>query len=96
MADILIRGMKMPKNEPMLVKINPDGSVSTTAKNNYRKYEAIPVPPHGRLIDADELRSEYKEPMDWLDRTQVTYHVTGIWASIDAAPTVITASGGEQ
>lgn len=50
---VYIAGMKMPKNEPLLVKINPDGSVSTTAKNGYKKYEAVSVPSHGRLIDAD-------------------------------------------
>ena len=65
MSGVYIKGMEMPKNEPMLVKINPDGSVSTTAKNNYRKYEAIPVPEHGDLIDRDALMehlgdSEYK------------------------------------
>jgi len=53
---IYIPDVEMPKNEPMLVKINPDGSVSTTAKNNYRKYEAIPVPlDHGRLVDVNKL-----------------------------------------
>lgn len=35
--NILIKGMEMPKNEPLLVKINPDSSVSTTAKNGYKK-----------------------------------------------------------
>ena len=44
---------------------------------------------HGRLIDADELRKEFKEPMNWLDAKQCTYHVTGIWSAIDAAETVI-------
>lgn len=43
MSDILIKGMEMPKNEPLLIKINPDGSVSTTAKNGYRKYAAVPA-----------------------------------------------------
>lgn len=52
---VLIRDMEMPKNEPLLVKINPDGSVSTTAKNGYKKYKAVSVPLHGRLIDADAL-----------------------------------------
>ena len=52
---ILIKGMEMPTNEPLIVKINPDGSVSTTWKNNYKKYEAVPVPDHGRLVDADAL-----------------------------------------
>lgn len=55
---ILIKGMEMPKNEPLLVKINPDGSVSTTAKNGYKKYEAVHIPPHGKLIDTDAVSLE--------------------------------------
>lgn len=41
-----------------------------------------------RLIDADALRAEFKTPTDWLDSKQVFTHVTGIWATIDLAPTV--------
>ena len=52
MADILIRGMEMPKKgNPLTVLIYPDG----TATWKDREYKAIPVPPHGRLIDADAL-----------------------------------------
>lgn len=55
---VLIKGIQMPKNEPLLVKINPDGSVSTTAKNGYKKYEAVSVQPHGRLIEeADAIET---------------------------------------
>ena len=85
MADILLRGMEMPTNEPMLVKINPDGSVSTTAKNGYKKYEAVPVPAHGRLIDADAL----KEKHHWTDDYYETEYVEV--EDIDAAPTIIPA-----
>ena len=53
MSGIYIPNMEMPTNEPLIIKINPDGSVSTTWKNGYKKYEAVPVPDHGRLIDAD-------------------------------------------
>lgn len=55
---ILITGMEMPTNEPLIVKINPDGSVSTTWKNDYKKYKAILVPPHGRLGDLDSMEKE--------------------------------------
>ena len=41
-----------------------------------------------RLIDADALRAEFKTPTDWLDSKQVFTHVTGIWATIDHAPTI--------
>lgn len=63
---ILIKDMQMPRNEPLLIKLNPDGSVSTTARNGYRKYAAIPVPPHERLIDADAL-FETMERTGWND-----------------------------
>lgn len=42
----------------------------------------------GRLIDADKLRAEYKDPEDIRDSAKALYHVTGIWAEIDAAETV--------
>ena len=42
----------------------------------------------GRLIDADKLRAEYKDPEDIRDSAKALFHVTGIWANIDAADTV--------
>jgi hypothetical protein len=69
--------MEMPKNEPLLVKINPNGSVSTTAKNGYKKYEAVHIPPHGRLIDADDLANSI---------TGAIYH-----SDLRDAPTIIPA-----
>lgn len=81
--------MEMPKNEPLLVKINPDGSVSTTAKNGYKKYEAVPVPPHGRCVDADKLMQEMrlfiKENM--LSRDDARE----LLETIEDAPTIIPA-----
>lgn len=41
-----------------------------------------------KLIDADALRAEFPEPTDWRDIEQVMFHITGIWAAIDAAPNV--------
>lgn len=90
--NILIKGMEMPKNEPLLVKINPGSSVSTTAKNGYKKYEAVPVPPHGRLIDADALlkKCEFVCTDDDVDVRAVRYSV------IDDAPTIIPADPAEE
>ena len=42
----------------------------------------------GRLIDADKLRAQYKDPEDIRDSAKALFHVTGIWAGIDAAETV--------
>lgn len=57
---VLIKGMEMPADEVGVFK------VCVLYRNNDRKlyatidgvrYEAEYVPPHGRLIDADELES---------------------------------------
>lgn len=64
---VLIKGMKMPKDiEPGLVIEFADG---IDGKRYARLYhyrhggltewlEAVPVPPHGRCIDADALRKD--------------------------------------
>lgn len=67
---ILIRGMEMPKEGFIEIIIRDDGTVQQTGQS-YRidgtdyytpyvgemptMFEAVEVPPHGRLIDADEL-----------------------------------------
>lgn len=40
------------------------------------------------IIDTDKLRAQYKDPEDIRDSAKALYHVTGIWAGIDAAETV--------
>lgn len=71
MAGIYLPGMEMPTIEPLILKINPDGSVSTTWKNGYKKYAAIPIPDHGRLIDADKFFRSFPElrPYDFVAPT---------------------------
>lgn len=66
MADLLIRGMEMPKmicGEPgyVDVRIFSDGIVimAKPAPPYYRKFETVPLPEgHGDLIDRDALRAE--------------------------------------
>ena len=88
---IYIKGMEMPKNEPLLVKINPDGSVSTTAKNGYKKYQAVPVPPHGRLIDADALEKIMCEGIAPSVKDGGFKHPFDIIRAVANAPTIIPA-----
>lgn len=61
---ILIKGMEIPKRGEscLVITITPDGEVY---KNVYdasfrvnQVGEAISVPPHGRLIDADALEAD--------------------------------------
>lgn len=94
---LIIKGMEMPKNEPLLVKINPDGSVSTTARNSYRKYEANHIPPHGDLIDRDEYRDKFMNGVYALcSDDSDNYRANAIIDLFDDAPTIISASGGQE
>lgn len=51
---ILIKGMEMPTgNDELRLIIRSNGQVVISHKTYYDEAEAVPVPPHGRLIDAD-------------------------------------------
>ena len=83
---VLIEGMEMPKAEfgSMIVAIRPDGMVEDVMGCYVGK--AVPVPPHGRLIDSDKLKS-YWEP-DHSRYFDADYFIH----TIDVAPIVIPAS----
>lgn len=51
---ILIRGIEMPKEYGRCMVIFPDGRV-TTEFGSLVIANAVPVPPHGRLVDADKM-----------------------------------------
>ena len=86
---ILIKGMEMPKygcdhcflrTGNYCGKIEKDEAVVEYAKKSERHPDCplVPVPPHGRLIDADELGAKCDAPY-WC-----------VWKSdIDDAPTII-------
>ena len=59
---VYIKGMEMPnkKNGAVLI-IYPDGRC---VFENGEEYKAVPVPPHGRLIDADAFAAEMKKRQD--------------------------------
>lgn len=89
---IYIKGMEMPK-VPTRFIIFADGRVEDEDDLAY-KYSAVPVPPHGRLIDADALVKMFKEKAaehGGLGGIMVALAA----ACIDAAPTIIAAEKGE-
>ena len=95
---IYISGLSLPpKGEAYL--INPDGVVYRYTPMDdgedhiLRRISAnlIEVPPHGRLGDLDALRTEFPMPSNWNNANEVLCHITGIWAEIDNAPTIIPA-----
>jgi hypothetical protein len=54
---VYIEGMEIPTEEygPMTIKVYPNGHVAEYIGDIGRVWDAVPVPPHGRLIDADKL-----------------------------------------
>ena len=101
--DILIKGMEMPKS-PVLFCIHPDGKVFADLEGGWREYQAVPVPEHGRLIDADALTNAI-ESTDWYHQApnkemvhgansaghQAWYKEQDVYSAIDNAPTIIPA-----
>lgn len=96
---ILITGIDMPtKGNPITVLIYPDGTAEWEAQN--KAGIAVPVPPHGRLIDADALM-EIIKAHDYplrahFNSTDNGMFTIGIQQAVDDAPTIIPASGGNE
>lgn len=82
---ILIEGMKMPagEDEGLLIAVY-DGKAYQVGTG--RMYNAIEIPTHGRLIDADE----YKK---WLPSIENEYKYAR--KLLDSMPTIIEAEEGE-
>jgi len=91
---ILIEGMEMPKeDEEIIIRIDSFGTVMTEYALPIVGVKAVPVQPHGRLIDADALYSYIKDeqrkcnyPCDGWSECQVAL------GFVNSAPTVISAS----
>lgn len=77
---VLIKGMEMPiDGNETIIRIRSDGTV-LDQYGHHLVITAVPVPPHGRLIDADVLRDLCDAP-HWC-----------VWLSeIDDAQTIIPA-----
>ena len=107
---IYINGMEMPKNQVNVIAvINPSGLVEIIGIDEnvlLEEFFAVPVPPHGRLIDADALRQSIKESIDechkWANEVEGgemyarVSQALGTFVEcslrVKAAPTIIPAS----
>lgn len=88
MADILIRGMELPKSGGILcINISPEGKVTRQFDLSCKQIAtAVPLPEgHGRLGDLDALQEEFKK-----------YHDGKRLMLIDTALTIVPAEGGEN
>lgn len=95
MMAVLIKSMKMPKNcEECDIKswdtedyVCPFSGVSTLCISRQANCPLIEVPPHGRLIDADVMRTKISGGEDGLKKTLIEW--------VDAQETVIEAERSE-
>ena len=97
---ILIEGMEMPKeDEEIIIRISPNGTVMTEYALPITGVKAVPVPPHGRLIDVDKLIEfiENRYEITWKDDYEggIKDACVDILEKISTTPTVIPASGEE-
>lgn len=87
---IFIKGLNVPDKYPVEVIINPTGEAFVNYGPYFETLEAVNVPaPHGRLIDADELRFEIEKYFNGLP-IQGHYDMLKL---VNEAPTIIEAEG---
>lgn len=79
---ILIDGMTVPTDREILLRIDEKGEVYVYNSYPTELHKAVTLPPHGRLVDADELLRSLEEIVGrdpyWM---------------IHDAPTVVEAEG---
>ena len=92
---ILIKGMKMPEKGYVDVRIFAEGHANIAAGEApfFKELPTIEIPPHGDLIDRDELDDwVYAIPIFTSDENPDVWKVIRL-DDIDNAPTVIEAEG---
>lgn len=95
---ILIKGMEMPTgNDELRLIIHSNGQVIISHKTHYEEAEAVPVPPHGRLIDADELFRNIKAECNPYGNPTIGYEDgLKVLRIIENSPTIIPAEEAEE
>ena len=97
--DVLIKNLELPKEDNVFLVINPDGKVEIQVGWNgdipiygvAEGIEAIEVPSHGRLIDADE--ELYQLSTSFFPQDMETTKLVARYRRwIKNAPTVLEAS----
>lgn len=102
MSDILIKGMAMPKNGFITITVTSDGRVVGNSKTENGKFEyldnediakAVPVPPHGDLMDRDAVKEFIKpwSPEDEITACTIDTAKKLMYTLLNRAPTIIPA-----
>lgn len=93
---VLIKDMEIP-TMPVLFCVHPDGKVFADLEGGWKEYKAVPLPPHGRCIDADALWVEIHKICDRRDAGIISdlTCLQQILSALRHAPTIIPAEEGD-
>lgn len=108
---VYIPNMEMPKDGFITITVTSDGRVVGNSKKESGKFgnldnediaKAVPVPPHGRLIDANIMEKSIKMQSSFLklmggDIAKIAETLEkGVLQEIANAPTIIPAEEGKS
>ena len=96
MADLVIRGMEMPKdNNAISIIIFSNGKVSLAHDKKYAEYaEAVPLPAgHGKIIDGDALWENMTVEQSEAFQKGLA-GTTDLFEMLEAATPIVPAEGG--
>jgi hypothetical protein len=93
---VYIKDIEMPKDCDALLHIRPDGRAVLYPFNGTdepREFTAVPVPPHGRCVDADRMLADNEIYYNQLGRPDgaVGARYQSVKRSIELASTIIPA-----
>lgn len=88
MSDVLIKGMEMPKTEKdsFLVIVTPNEIIYHYDEDEFKRYKAVELLPHGDLIDRSKL------PTTPITDYKLEGHIVVEIEDIENAPTILEAS----
>ena len=101
---VLVKDMKMPTTGLYFVGVDDAGGRDKTVVTVERmlgnrdvrqivgSFELVPVPPHGRLIDADALISQCKDEKG----SYYSFQSAVVGDAVESASTVIEAEDGKE
>jgi hypothetical protein len=95
---LLIKGVEMPTDHPLWIVVHSDGTVEANEVSPSRpvgwqtlRNAAVPVPPHGRLIDKDIMCNECRRIAEEYDGI----YPDCTYCPAHLAPTILEAEEGE-
>lgn len=90
---VYIKGMKIPKDEPLRIVLNPSGQLIVDNGTWFKVYETVEIPQHGDLIGRDKLKKRFCVHCDDYKKCQEPCFDLKL---IDSVDVIIPAEEGER